>query len=238
MSEFLKDYHRIVEVGTGDASGTMALFKNGSVIVSIEENPYCFELAQKNLENAGIPFTAVPLSEIPPQHSGKNEIRHENILAEMPVEGVLLLEGNVLKDQRLEVWLREHAPFDGIACWNIGTSPLNWIVDSNASEYRLKVQNIVYQMGHFILRPDGILHIIDRGHAPKENQRQEMTLAQLEVHQDQASITNLQVDPEITFRVYNPPEKGTGIEMHVVNDTTYDFDDKNRAFWSIISKKS
>jgi predicted O-methyltransferase YrrM len=60
MAGFLDGCPRIVEVGTGDGSGTIALCRRGAVVVSIEKNPFCLQVAERNLREAGIPVIAEP----------------------------------------------------------------------------------------------------------------------------------------------------------------------------------
>jgi hypothetical protein len=160
------------------------------------------------------------------------EITYPRFKSQMPTEGALLLDGDVRVDQELVSWMVAHAPFEGIACWNIGTYRLNLDVTSNPSQYRPIVQNRVYEMAERILEAGGILHVVDRGRAPTDEHLQAMIKSQFDGHQDQASVTSLRVDPNIEYRVYEPPPENTGISMHAADTSVFEFDGKNMAFWS------
>ena len=237
MAQFLRGCDCVVEIGTGDACGTVALCRGGAVVISIEKNPYCLQLAEQHLREEGIPVTVEQRGDVVVQSTDSYEIAYGQVKAEVPDEGVLLLGGDVTVDSQLAQWFRARAPFDGIACWNIGTHRLKSDVTSDPSQYRLIVQNGVYEMAECILRPGGILHVVDRGRAPTQDCLEEMVLSQLEGHQDQASVTDLQVDPNIAYRVYEPPVDGTGISMQAAETSTFEFDGRNMAFWSIVSHK-
>lgn len=239
MAGFLDSCPRIVEVGTGDGSGTIALCRRGAVVVSIEKNPFCLQLAKRKLHEAGVPVIVESRGTVVPDADGTSfEIAYSSINSQMPTEGALLLGGDVTVDRELVSWMVAHAPFDGIACWNIGTYRLNLDVTSNPSRYRLIVQNRVYEMAERILKPGGILHVVDRGRAPTEEHLQAMIESQFDGHQDQASITSLCVDPNIQYRVYEPPPENTGISMQAADTSVFGFDGNNMAFWSIVSRKT
>lgn len=145
--------------------------------------------------------------------------------------GVLLLSGDILHDAKLHEWLKANAPFDGTACWNIGSHRL----DSESQDFRLRVQNSVYDLANKILCSGSTLHVVDRGRAPVKDRLQEMIQSQLDGHRDQASTPDLVVDPAIENRLYRPPEN-TGIELVPADTSTFDFGGQNMAFWSIISR--
>jgi len=237
MAQFLGGCQRIMEVGTGDASGTIALCRRGAVVVSIEKNPFCQQLAEKKLRSAGINVISEQRGTINPLDDGTYETVYASVESVVPTEGVLLLGGDVTGDLELAKWAIANTPFDGIACWNVGTHQFNSNLTSDPSEYRLIVQNRVYEMAHRLLRSGGILHVVDRGRAPTEEHLQAMIESQLDGHRDQASVTNLCVDSNITYRVYQPPKDNTGISMQAADTSSFEFDGDNMAFWSIVSRK-
>ncbi len=232
MAKFLAGQKLVLEIGAGDGRGTIALVENGSAVVSIEKNPYCFELAKHNLLEAGIPLVTAPRGRVATESSSTPEVFEETVVAEIPSEGVLLLGGDIMFDARLHEWLKFNAPFDGIACWNIGSHRL----DAESQNFRLRVQNCVYDLAHEILHSGGTLHIVDRGRAPISERLDEMIQTQLDGHRDQASTTDLEVDSAIESRVYRPPEN-TGIELVPADTSKFEFDLQEMGFWSIISRK-
>lgn len=88
MAGFLDGCTRIVEVGTGDGSGTIALCRRGAVLVSIEKNPFCLQMAERKLREAGIPVIAEPRSTVVPDADGTSfEITYPSIRLRMPTGG-------------------------------------------------------------------------------------------------------------------------------------------------------
>ena len=238
MAGFLDGCPRIVEVGAGNGSGTIALCRRGAVVVGIEKNPFCLQIAERKLREAGIPVVVEPRGTVVPDEDATSfEITYPRISSQLPTEGALLLGGDVTIDRELVSWLVAHAPFDGIACWNIGTYRLNLDVTSDPSEYRLIVQNRVYEMAERVLRPGGVLHVVDRGREPTKENVQAMVESQLDGHRDQASTTSLRVDPNIQYRVYEPPPENTGISMQAADTSSFEFNSNRMAFWSIASRK-
>ena len=76
--------------------------------------------------------------------------------------GALLMDGDIQNNSKLLSWLRENGPFDAVTCWLIGTHharTYNEVFDainvSDVLEYRLSVQNRVYELADQILRAGG-----------------------------------------------------------------------------------
>jgi predicted O-methyltransferase YrrM len=57
MADFRKQFHRILEIGTGEGSGTIALYHNGSTVVSVDHNPICQDIAEARMASERIPMT-------------------------------------------------------------------------------------------------------------------------------------------------------------------------------------
>ena len=85
MAGFLDDYHKVLEIGTGDGRGTLALLKQGHIVVGVDENPRCLKLAADRLKEGGYsvayearerrerPRTTTPLpTAIPVARLGRN----------------------------------------------------------------------------------------------------------------------------------------------------------------------
>ena len=79
---------------------------------------------------------------------------------------------------------------------------------TDESTYRLRVQNDVYVLADQILRPGGILHIVDRTHRSDEDARR----TTLESHREQAGPTTLDV-LEVLYRDCRDAHTEEGIAM-------------------------
>lgn len=190
----------LLEVGTGDGRSTLQLAKAGHAVVAVEENPACLQATSDRLEAAGILHKVVRRAQITANDAMEVfEASYESVDAEKPSAGaVLLLEGDIANDPGLAAWLRGVSPFDAITCWLLGThgAQRRNLFYGNlhlASEYRLAVQNSVYELAEQILRPGGVLSIIDRGllsRGPRETTDLQDHHAG---HVDQARLTRLQV---------------------------------------------
>lgn len=202
MAKFVEGYPLVLEIGTGDGRGTLELARMGHTVVSIDENPLCLKMAFDRLKAAKINVEledreAVQTLEQPELY----QIEYAPPCHPRPLDGVLLLTGDVMADPALLGWLLEIGPFDAIVCWLIGTHNArsdNIAVAQrhirSSGEYRLRVQNKTYDLAHQLLRSGGVLHIVDRGEAPTEENEAELTLDTVNAHRDQASTTCLQVD--------------------------------------------
>ena len=213
MAEFVKGRSLVLEVGTGDGASTFALFVNGATVVSIESNPHCLERAYQKLTQAGVPVSREQRGALTVNDTGRAEIRWEKITSTMPRQGVLLLGGDMLADAELKSWLLQQQRFDAVVCWNIGASAIENTAARDEAEYRLRVQNKVYDLANQVLNSGGVLHFVDRGRDLLPEQEQEQRAAMIEGHQDQASTTSLQVDSNVEFRSYTPPTAGSGVNM-------------------------
>ena len=127
----------------------------------------------------------------------------------------LLIEADVRNDPFLEAALKESGPFDAVTVWLIGSHvgrPHHVAVRragiSNDAEYRLSVQNAVYELADRVLRSGGWLQVCDRGQTPTNSALVEDVLA---AHRDQASVTSLVVQG-LGHRPYEQPD---GVAMVV-----------------------
>lgn len=158
MASFLSGFTRVLEIGTGEGSGTIALCEGGAAVVSIDENPLCLDIAYQNLIGRGISTLVEKRGQIvvkPPAIAAE----YDRITSAFPTKGALLIEGDVGNDLQLADWLKVVGPFDAIACWNIGTHFVRHRAVGGMEKYRLIVQNLVYALGSVILRSGGVLHV-------------------------------------------------------------------------------
>lgn len=237
MADFVKGRSLVLEVGTGDGAATLALLVNGATVVSIESNPHCLERAHQKLIQAGVHVSREQRESLMVNDTGRAEIRWGKVTSRMPGQGVLLLGGDIVTDAELKSWLLQQQRFDAVVCWNIGASAIENTVARNEAEYRLIVQNKVYDLADQVLKSEGVLHIVDRGRELLPGQEQEQHSAMIEGHQDQASTTSLQVGSNIQIRSYTPPSAGSGVKMIALDTTKFAHDPNKGAFWSIVSTK-
>jgi len=118
----------------------------------------------------------------------------------------LLVEGNVLTDPELQEWLRSFGQLDVIVCWCIGIhqavhfNTLLGYRNTKEETYRLRVQNAFYDFAGNILRPTGLLHIVDRLGSDSRDQRESIA----EAHREQASLSPSMTIEELDVRPYAP----------------------------------
>lgn len=240
MSKFVDDYSLILEIGTGTGQSTVSLLKRGHTVVGIDENPNCLEIAERNIRDSGFEVTVRPRGIVNPQYYGYN-VKYRRPEAEIIDKGALLLEGDVNNDSALQEWLIRNKPFDAVVCWLIGTHtgrPSNKVMINsrinNDGDYRLFVQNEVYEIAERVLRKDGILHIVDRGERTNDAAHIQETF---DSHREQASTTSLVIESVESLPYEDPPD--TGAQPMVVTlgtsgriPTNFDM-----SFWSVMSRK-
>jgi len=170
--------------------------------VGLEENPYCIHSTMKTLGAAGHPAQRL-LRGTPANHGNRYRIDYVAPEAALPEKGALLIEGLFGYDDGLEKWLLSQGPFDAIVCWLVGAQQfmganvvfaapqLKEYVAAGSKGLRLAVQNRTYELADELLRPGGVLHVVDRGEiADTEILRADV----LRAHRDQAGPTSLQVE--------------------------------------------
>ena len=220
MAEQLAGFPTVLDIGTGDGRPTLALLRRGHAVVSVDENPACVMLASDRLHAAG--FSA-PIVEREIGRATDGRYYHVGYAdvgrAVMPsAGGAVLVEGDVLHDQGLREALRTLPPFDAVTCWLIGVHQavhLNAAVNSMATDqstYRLRVQNRAYELADEVLRPGGMLHIVDRTYRNDDEAR----TTTFESHQEQAEPTRLEV-VEVCYRDCRDARTEAGIQMVYAN---------------------
>lgn len=247
MSSLLKPYapKRILDIGCGDGSGLLAILSSfgpdNPTIISLEENPECIRTTEKSLSSKGYEITVIQRMHAEPQANRQHVLGIEpGKLVERT--GVTLIESDILlKDDELLSFLNKIDRFDAITVWLIGThfarqgcqniAPLHI---KSSGEYRLRVQNQVYEHADRFLRSGGILQIVDRGEVPHtELVRTDF----LNAHKEQASVTTLQVK-SLEYFVYNEPNTSKKLAMQATVGTSGRTPDLSQlAMISIISEK-
>lgn len=196
MAARVDGFQRTLEIGCGVGHSTLALLAQGHTVVCIEENPHCIAATQKRVASHG--YSVAVVSREKPESLGDNayRLRYSDV-ENAPQVACLLIEGDALSDPKLKAWLERQPKFDSIACWLLGTHDArghNIAIDlammPTSREHRIYVQNNVYEVADRILRPGGILTVIDRTETPST---QALIEKIMEHHREQASVTSLVV---------------------------------------------
>jgi SAM-dependent methyltransferase len=219
MAKKLEPYKpkRIFDVGSGDGRGLATLWNTfkPDLIFSIDENWECLTASEGRLKKLGSPTRVVPRLKVQMQ-SEKHYLLNTKLNMLPRENGVFLVESDFLTDPELNNFLQEIPPFDAVTVWLIGThlvrqnclniAPLQM---KDNGEYRLKVQNRAYELADKILRPGGVLQIVDRGEEPSTQLLKDDTMNS---HRDQASVTSLQVK-EMDYMLYQEVETSNRVTM-------------------------
>lgn len=225
MASFLPKKGVVLEVGVGAGHSTEAISRIARSVVGVDENPICVQAANSHLLRAGVRCEAVSRQSLNPARDGHYDLGHKKIEVAPLDPGVLLLEGDLAPDpsspnrcvdRNLESWLRSLGRIDAVACWLVGTHShrhANLAVAkrgvSSSGNYRLFVQNFVYELADQLLRPGGILHIVDRGFDLASDAALRADV--LAGHISQASVTTLEVDTKLKQRQYDEVTGGTAM---------------------------
>lgn len=217
MAEQVRDYHRVLEVGTGVGHSTLALLRAGHQVVGVDENPDCLQQAKNLITASGMDCELVLRGDFALGKDGHYTIAYAEVAPSQSPPTCLLVEGDVLGDTNLITWLEAENRFDAVVCWLIGTHkarPASSAVRrsgiGSVGEYRLLVQNTVYELADHLLRPAGMLNVIDRGEHPLSDI---LRTDAYRGHCDQAGPTSLVVQPFPEVREYRPESPDGGIGM-------------------------
>lgn len=211
--------NRILDIGCGSGLGLLALSKHlgsqGLNIISIDENLSCLKNAQLNLNAAGIETKLIERFTYSIIHSDCHVIKiQENKL--LPFSGFNLIQADILIDNEFLSYLFSLPKFDAVTVWLVGThmmrpncqNLLKFKFDSSG-KYRLKLQNIAYEVADRILKPGGVLQIVDRGEVPDNELLKKDFLSS---HAQQASVTSLKVNC-LDYMIYEELTTGRRIKM-------------------------
>lgn len=227
VSQLDYNHQRILEIGCGVGNSTLALLKSGKKLISIDENYYCIEHTRKLIGNHG--FKVLTINDrLDRKLDGafyKTDIKDKslpNVKTVFEEFDCLLIQSDILQDPKLVEYSKE-CGIESIICWLIGThgaksldSNLDTWVDS-PMQYRLKVQNTIYEISDEILSDGGVLNIIDRSLLLDEEDLKNLIIN----HKDQASVTKLKVSDDVKQIEFGiPPSDGIGIVKQMSCDTS------------------
>lgn len=243
LSQF--NVKRILDIGCGDGTGLVALLNNVDTniedLISIDENYACIELAKIKLEHVEKLPTIIRRMEV-------KQVAPNKYLSSVAVgnltnlRGIAIIEADILvDDEDLLTYLLETEKFDAITVWFIGTHQLKHqcaniarLCIASPGEYRLRVQNKIYELADKILRPGGVLQIVDRGEVPETK---ELVDDFLNSHRDQASVTDIQVQ-SLDYLEYSEIKSGKIVPLITTKGTSGREPSNGKiAAISIISKK-
>ncbi|MCK4644520.1 class I SAM-dependent methyltransferase [bacterium] len=236
MELMIREYRKVLEIGTGVGRSTKKLIENGHKVISIDENLECLTQAEKELSNAGFNVILIKRGNIIVTNEGYS-IEYDNIEVNLDSYDVILIEGDIYSDAILEFWLKTIKPFDAVICWLMGVQKFkdkdlslrtySFNLKTNPGNYRLFIQNRVYELADNLLRTSGILQIVDR----VTTKEYEVLLC--DAHQAQASVTSLDVK-KIDFRLYTHSSEGV---LLMDNYGELSFGQNDIYLASIISRK-
>ena len=246
MASLLQSYEpiRILDIGCGVGNGIAALLKRfpTAKIVSTDENPECIELARQRLESDGTPVNIV--RRLKDQPTGPRSHRLDFELGKLKSgKGVDLVESDLLIDEEFVSFLETQPKFDAVTVWLIGSHRLRYHECDNFSgkitspgEYRLYVQNTAYRLADHVLKPGGVLQIVDRGEPPTSDL---LRNDNLNSHRQQATLTEgRMVVTSHDYRLYTEATAPSAIKMVVTAPLSgRTADTKQLAMISIISVK-
>lgn len=169
MESKISDYKFVLEVGCGVGHSTETLLRKGHRVIAVEENPTCLYQANERLRKK---YQVLKIKRSQLLSSGPDyAVKYGPISKPARDVDVILLDGNLLLgDEHLFQFLGMFE-FDAVLCWLIGTTghlvanSLNMesMRGCSPAEYRLRVQNRLFDEAYRWLRNAGVLHIVDRG---------------------------------------------------------------------------
>lgn len=239
----LEGAHRLLDIGTGSGQGLLALrerFGPALRMIGVDENLACLRFASDALAAANVASTTIARLET--RETGSGFIQQGGPITLPLPEPVALIEADPLTDPHLEPALIDGGPFDVVTIWLTGAHMWRrnnaYSVQRGAQDehdLRIILQNAVYELADRVLRPGGVLHVVDRAEAPTTDRlRKEYVKA----HGEQAEPTTLKVR-DVTYRLWTSP---TGAPTQLVNSIPEgrpdDFPEAKLALVSIISEKT
>lgn len=232
---------KILDVGCGTGQGIAALMEQFCPqIVSLEENADCIKAAAERLRTQKYSVNAILRVGYEEHSDGSHYMHFDQTLIDSKSPITLLHADVLMNDPEMLRFINNSGPFDAVTIWLIGTymmrancRNLASLNIQSASDYRLHVQNRIYELAHQVLRPGGYLHVVDRGLPLDTHERFNQVLL---AHREQAEPTDLEVF-DVTWRDYAEPTNW-GVKMVANPDSNGQFPDTSSlAMISVLSRK-
>ena len=235
---------RVLDIGCGTGEGILALLAAGvETIVAFEENFDCIKETEEKLISRGHAVNVVPRIGYDEGADGRHDLIIDQDSSIEETATITLVHADILLHQvdvPLAAFLKSTEPFDAVTIWLMGTydmrrtcralDPLN-LVDHK--DYRLRVQNLAYEIADEVLEAGGVFQAVDRGLMPDTENLRSMAF---KMHEEQASVTSLKVS-DFAYRSYTEPtERGVSMTGLVTENPSL-VDDGRRAMHSMISFK-
>lgn len=160
----------VLEIGCGNGNGTITLSSCAKKVISIDDNIECLKKAYKKLKAKNINVKLIQRGHLNIEKEKLFTIFYSKVdLNKYKDYQVILIEGDILYDNKLITALEKSFKFDLVACWFIGTNTMkpnnkNIKKDNifNDQQYREKVQKSLFDIYTKIKSEYGVLHIADR----------------------------------------------------------------------------
>lgn len=240
MAGFLSGCRDVLEIGTGDGRSTTALLESVPAVVSLDENPACLDLAQRRLRASGHPVRYDPRGEVQTTPTG-HRVRYRPPRAARLERGALLLEGDVLDDPTLTAWLAAGGAFDAVTCWLIGTyaertrdESLRRLPIRDPDDYRAAVQRAVIRLAARVVRPEGLVHLVDRAELPRDAVEHDRATA---YYDSLAGDTGFRVC-NLDVRPYPEPGPAFGMAVRLAVPPAATDADRPKGFLSICLRRT
>lgn len=242
MNGFIENSLNVLEIGCGTGFSTLSLLENGHNVISVDENIECLKKTESLLKKKGYKVKVVRREHITKVTKYYYDTTYGKINRKAFEDQTLLIEGDIIQDDKLKKWLQDTKKIDAIICWLIGShgarrfnSVITDMLIETPQEYRIVTQNKIYELANELLTEDDTLHIVDRVRTPKDEE--EIDILRLS-HIEQASVTDLDIK-DIKFREYDIDIKD-GVEMCITEGREVKKTTKNNtsiSLFSILSSK-
>ncbi len=233
----------VLEIGTGAGYSTIALSEISNKVISLESNLYCLNKTKELLDRNNVRNKLVKLGKENYQQDIYDVTYGEISLTKNELGSVTLVEGDVLRWENVISWLQsEGITPSAVVCWLIGTGKNkgkdSLIVNARLkrpSDYRRLVHKTIYDDAKKILKPNGKIHMVDRGvtfpDAEGEKYLSDWRLNHIEQVDDDAYNVSLP-----TYYEYTPlAQGGTPMVMQEVSKNSIQADSGNGLLLSVLT---
>jgi hypothetical protein len=211
---------RILDIGIGDGAGVEAILRRlaPEKVIALEENPMCAQRAKSRLAESCGDCSIVERMMTQQITDDSAEYRSMFVRGSIPAEAKVTI---VLTDPLFDPFLVEDiahlGPFDLVTAWLLGSHEarehsveVQRLGVSTTTEYRLRVQNAVYDLADKVLASGGVLQMVDRVfHPDLEIMRDELRRS----HAEQAEPTTLEIS-SVSFLPYHEASGASVGLMH------------------------